>query len=118
MAVLLALVSALSWGSGDFLAGRLSRREHVIVVVAWTQLVGLSATVALALGSGQAWPGLGAMWPALVAGAVGPVALGCFYRGLAIGTMSVVAPVSATAVVVPVIAGLATGDDPSAAPLA
>jgi drug/metabolite transporter (DMT)-like permease len=50
-----------------------------------------------------------------VAGAVGPVALGCFYRGLAIGTMSVVAPISATAVAVPVVAGLATGDEPGQA---
>src|SRR5690348_4729404 len=115
MAILLALASALSWGTGDFLGGRLSRRERVIVVLAWSQLVGLLAALVYLLASGDHWPGWSEMWPALIAGAVGPLALSCFYRGLAIGTMSVVAPISATAVVVPVVAGVATGDRPGAA---
>jgi drug/metabolite transporter (DMT)-like permease len=115
MAVVLALASGLSWGSGDFIAGRLSRRERVLVVLAWTQLIGLVAAAVLLPVVGDPWPGIAEMWPALIAGAVGPLALGCFYRALAIGTMSVVAPISATAVAVPVIAGLATGDRPGAA---
>jgi drug/metabolite transporter (DMT)-like permease len=41
------------------------------------------------------------------------VALGCFYRALAIGTMSVVAPISATAAAVPVLVGLIEGERPS-----
>ncbi len=96
------------------MAGRLSRHERVLVVLAWTQLVGLGAVVVLLVASGEPFPGWGEMWPALLAGAVGPVALGCFYRGLAIGTMSVVAPISATSVVVPTVAGLMSGDRPSA----
>jgi drug/metabolite transporter (DMT)-like permease len=40
------------------------------------------------------------------------VALGAFYRGLAIGTMSVVAPISATAAAVPVLVGVAEGERP------
>jgi drug/metabolite transporter (DMT)-like permease len=47
-----------------------------------------------------------------VAGLVGLAAL---FRGLAIGTMGVVAPLSSTAVAVPVIVGVATGERPSAA---
>ena len=42
------------------------------------------------------------------------VGLGALYRGLAVGSMSVVAPISATAVIVPVVVGVATGDRPSA----
>jgi drug/metabolite transporter (DMT)-like permease len=42
------------------------------------------------------------------------VALGAFYRALAIGTMSIVAPISATGVALPVIVGIATGDRPNA----
>jgi len=118
VAVVLALASALSWGSGDFIAGRLSRREQVLVVLAWTQLVGLVGVAVLVVAVGDDWPGLPEMWPALIAGAVGPLALGCFYRGLAIGTMSIVAPISATAVVVPVVAGVTTGDRPDAAAVA
>ncbi|HEX6388377.1 MAG TPA: DMT family transporter, partial [Solirubrobacteraceae bacterium] len=118
MAVILALASALSWGTGDFLAGRLSRREQVLVVLVWTQLVGLLSAAIYLLAASDSWPGFAEMWPALVAGAVGPLALGCFYRGLAIGTMSVVAPISATAVIVPVVAGLTSGDRPGAAAIA
>lgn len=118
MAVLLALLSAVSWGTGDFLGGRLSRRERVIVVLTWSQGVGLLAAGVYVLVSGEAWPGLAELWPALVAGSAGAVALACFYQALAVGTMSVVAPISATAVAVPVAVGLSTGDDPGAASLA
>lgn len=50
-------------------------------------------------------------WAAL-AGTAGIVALAAFYRGLAIGTMSVVAPISATAAAVPVLVGVAEGERP------
>ena len=36
------------------------------------------------------------------------------YRGLAVGSMSIVAPVAATAPVVPVLAGVALGEPPTA----
>jgi drug/metabolite transporter (DMT)-like permease len=55
------------------------------------------------------WTAVG--WAAL-AGSAGIVALGAFYRALAIGTMSVVAPISATAAAVPVLVGLAEGERP------
>jgi drug/metabolite transporter (DMT)-like permease len=43
----------------------------------------------------------------------GTAGLAAFYRGLAIGTMSIVAPVSAGGAAVPVVVGLATGESPS-----
>jgi drug/metabolite transporter (DMT)-like permease len=52
------------------------------------------------------------VWGA-VAGAVGAIALGCFYTALARGTMGVVAPIAATGVVVPVAVGIAEGESPS-----
>ncbi len=55
------------------------------------------------------WSAVG--WASL-AGSAGIVALGAFYRALAIGTMSVVAPISATAAAVPVLVGLAEGERP------
>jgi drug/metabolite transporter (DMT)-like permease len=45
-----------------------------------------------------------------IAGVCGLTALGAFYKALSIGTMSIVAPISATGVALPVIVGLATGD--------
>jgi drug/metabolite transporter (DMT)-like permease len=51
----------------------------------------------------------------LAAGGTTAIGLTALYRGLAIGPMSLVAPISAGGVIVPVIVGLATGDQPSAA---
>ncbi len=42
------------------------------------------------------------------------IALTSFYRALAIGTMSIVAPLSATGAGVPVLVGLASGERPAA----
>jgi drug/metabolite transporter (DMT)-like permease len=59
-------------------------------------------------------PSLRAILASLGAGAAGATALGCFYRALATGTMSVVAPISATGVALPVVVGVLTGDALSA----
>ena len=45
-----------------------------------------------------------------IAGVAGLSALGAFYKALSIGTMSIVAPISATGVALPVLVGLAGGD--------
>ena len=50
----------------------------------------------------------------LGSGLFGIAALMAFYRALAIGTMSIVAPVASTGVALPVLVGLATGDQPGA----
>jgi drug/metabolite transporter (DMT)-like permease len=57
-------------------------------------------------------PGAEIAWAAL-AGAFGCVGLFAFYRGLASGAMSIVAPIAGTAAVIPVVYGLARGDDAS-----
>jgi drug/metabolite transporter (DMT)-like permease len=59
----------------------------------------------------EAPPAAAVGWAAF-AGSAGIVALGAFYRALAIGTMSVVAPISATGAAVPVLVGLAEGERP------
>ncbi len=46
------------------------------------------------------------------AGAAAVGALGAFYRALAVGTMSIVAPIAALGVVVPVVVGLIGGEAP------
>ena len=69
-----------------------------------------SAVLAIILATGEPFPGTRAVILSMVAGIGGVVALGCFYRALAIGTMSIVAPISATGVTLPVVVGIATGD--------
>lgn len=51
---------------------------------------------------------------AFLGGAAGMGALAAFYTALATGTMSVVAPIAALGVVVPVAVGLARGEEPGA----
>ncbi len=116
MAVVLALLSSLLWGTADYLGGSATRRLPALAVVLLSQLAALVCLVPLALvtdADPAAVLGLG-----VVAGVVGPLALLAFYRALALGTMGVVAPVAALGVAVPVVAGLAAGESPGRAALA
>ena len=114
LAVALAVGSAVSWGLADFLGGLQSRRLAVLSVLLASQATGLVVSAVLVIGTGEPMPELGDLLPAILAGAAGAAALGAFYAGLAIGTMSIVAPISATGAALPVIVGIATGDRPSA----
>ena len=110
MAVVLALCSAVVYGAADFLGGLASRKAPVFGVVALSQLAGLVALLALLpwLGGPVTLADLG--WGA-AAGIVGSTGLVVFFRALATGVMSVIAPVTAvTAAAVPVLAGLLLGN--------
>ena len=106
LAVALAFASSLCWGTADFMGGLQSRRQPAgHRPAAWPRWPAVALAVALVLGSGDAFPALGPAALAIGAGAAGCAALAAFYRGLAIGTMSIVAPVSATGAAVPVLVG-------------
>jgi drug/metabolite transporter (DMT)-like permease len=111
-AVALALASSLCWGTADFIGGLQARRRPLITVLLLSQVAAVAIAVALVVGSGDALPEPGAAALAFGAGAAGCAAIAAFYRGLAIGTMSIVAPVSAAGAIVPVLAGLADGERP------
>jgi drug/metabolite transporter (DMT)-like permease len=111
----LALAASLSWGVGDFLAGLSSRRLQVLTVLVVSQAAGLTSLAVLVAVNGEGPPGARYLLYAALAGIAGAVGLAALYRGLAVGSMSVVAPISATAAVIPVVAGLVTGERPSAA---
>lgn len=114
MAAALALLSSLLWGTADFLGGTASRRLEALRVLLVSQAVALVGLVPLVLVLSPE-VSADAIVPALVAGVIGPAALLCFYRALALGTMGVVAPIAALGVVVPVVAGLVAGEEPSVA---
>jgi drug/metabolite transporter (DMT)-like permease len=114
LAVALGLSSALCWGLADFLGGLQSRTVRVLAVLLVSQAAGLIA-IAVALAIAQPdLPPVCDLWPPAAAGLAGALALSAFYRALAIGTMSIVAPISSTGAALPVIVGIATGDRPSA----
>jgi len=108
-----ALASSLCWGVSDFVGGLQSRRLPVFVVLLVSQGAALATATVVAVAAGDAVPSPGRILFGMAAGAAGVLALACFYRALAIGTMSIVAPIAATGVVVPVIVGMATGERPS-----
>ena len=110
-AVAIALAAALSWGVADFVAGLQSRRNGVLTVLVWVQGAGILTVLAAIALTGEPWPDGRTLLLSVAAGIAGLGALGAFYRALAIGTMSIVAPISATGVTLPVVVGLATGDD-------
>ncbi len=109
----LALLGAMSWGTGDFFGGLASRRAHVLTVLVVSQAVGLVGVAAWALASGDAPPGIGDTLPAAGAGAAGAAGLAALYRGMAIGAMGIVAPISAVSPAVPLGVDLLRGDAPA-----
>ncbi len=110
MAVVLALSSAVVYGAADFLGGLASRRTSVFGVVALSQVVGLVALLALLPWLGGPVGAADLAWGA-AAGLAGAAGLVVFFRTLARGVMSVIAPVTAvTAAAVPVLVGLVGGE--------
>lgn len=108
----------MCWGLADFLGGLQSRRHAVATVLLVSEVAGLGPVVLYVALSGAAAPAWVHLWPAAAGGAAGVVALGAFYRALATGTMSIVAPISATGAIVPLAVGIADGDRPGALRLA
>lgn len=113
MAILLALAASLAWGSSDYLGGQQSRRWSLWSVIVVSQAAGLVGCLVVVAVHGTPAPSLVRLVPAMLAGASGAVSIACFYHALAIGTMSIVAPVSATSAAVPVIVGMVSGERPS-----
>lgn len=119
MPYLLALVSAGVLGVADFLGGVATRRTGafaVVVVLQSTALLALLALVPLLPAGIPTWTD--AAWSA-GAGVAGTVGIGFLYHGLATGSMSVVAPVTAVvSASLPVVVGMLLGERPTALQLA
>ncbi len=114
MSVAIALVAAIVYGSSDFLGGLASRRTSTVSVVIWSQAVGMVLLAGiLPLFGGHALPA-DVAWGALC-GVAGAIAIAALYRGLAIGTMGVVSPISAVlGASIPLLYGLIfRGEHPS-----
>jgi drug/metabolite transporter (DMT)-like permease len=114
MAVLLGVLVAASFGSGDFLGGRASRRAPTLTVLMAAQTTAvLGAIVVCVFVSARVEPHdivFGAL-----AGSVSIVGIGLLYHGLSVGRMGVVAPLTAlVASSLPVAWGVANGERPSA----
>ncbi len=111
--VVLAGLSGLVWGVGDFAGGKATQRAGALPVVLVSKLASLPllAVYLLLLPAPLDAGSLG--WGAL-AGVFGALGVVVFYRALSAGAMTVVAPVtSVTSAAIPVVVGLAGGERPS-----
>jgi uncharacterized membrane protein len=111
--IVLAGMAATVFGVSDFMGGTAARRVPSAVVAMLAQLAGLLALglvlvvlPATVLPSALGW--------GLLAGLAGGIGVPLLYRGLAVGPMNVVAPLTAlTSAAVPVVAGALFGERPS-----
>lgn len=109
--IVLALLSAGVWGSGDFLGGVASRRAHAFHVLLAAALAGVIFLSLLAWSTGESWPDTSGLTYAVGAGAAGALGIAALYRGLAGGSAATVAPTAAvvTAIVPVVVSAILVG---------
>jgi drug/metabolite transporter (DMT)-like permease len=110
MSVVFVLPAAVTYGVADFAGGLAGRRTSVVTVTAGAQFFGLVVLVPVVLlvpGTlSAAALGIGAL-----AGIAGAAGLLLYFRGLAVGPMGVVAPLSAVVGAgLPLLIGIAGGE--------
>jgi drug/metabolite transporter (DMT)-like permease len=118
LAIVFSLASSLAWGLSDFLGGLTTRRQPLLTVLVLSQGVALLVLLAAIAGGAPVEHDRAATLWAAGSGIIGLVGLAAFYRALSIGTMSIVAPVTATGTIVPVVVGMLSGERPGALQLA
>jgi len=112
-AVALALGASLTWGVADFFGPLKGRTYGALRVLFYVQLGGLVAIAAVVAVRGKG-PADSAALLAVPAAVSGTLGLYAYYRGMAVGAMSIVAPIAGISAVVPVTFGIVTGERPSA----
>ncbi|GAA3474436.1 DMT family transporter [Nonomuraea roseola] len=101
------------YGTADFCGGLATRRSRVLSVVALSQIAGFALVLAMMPVLPGAASEAALSW-GLGAGVAGAAGLVLFYRALAAGVMSVVAPTTAvTSAALPVLFGLVSGERPA-----
>jgi uncharacterized membrane protein len=113
LAIALALAANLAYGVSDFLGGLKSRSLPLLSVLLVPQGAALAIIAAVVVVGGTS-PPVDHLHYGVLAGVGEAIGVAALYRGLAIGTMSVVTPLGATAPVVAVGIGIALGEAPSA----
>ncbi|MDP9384058.1 MAG: DMT family transporter [Actinomycetota bacterium] len=110
MAVALALLTSIAYGSSNYLGPRLARGAPVFVLLIAGQSCSLALSALVVAGQGDAVPAGDAVAAALVAGLGNAFGLVLFYRAAATGPLSIVTPIGALGAAVPVAYGLSQGE--------
>lgn len=111
-AIALALGASLSWGFADFFGPLKGRTYGALRVLVYVQLGGL-VTIAIIVAVRGRGPADAAVLLAIPAALSGTLGLYAYYRGMAVGAMSIVAPIAGISAVIPLTVGFLSGDRPS-----
>ena len=104
------LLSALSFGAGDFAGATAARRAGALAVVAGAHGIGLVALLVATAAIRPALPDVSAALTGVAAGVAGAIGLAALYRGMAIGSMGLITALSgAGSLAVPLVAGALLG---------
>jgi drug/metabolite transporter (DMT)-like permease len=111
-AIALALGASLTWGLADFFGPLQGRVLGALRTLVYVQLGGLAGIAVIVAVRGKGLDDSAALLaiPAAISGTLG---LFAFYRGIAVGAISIVAPIAGISAIVPVVVGIASGDRPS-----
>jgi drug/metabolite transporter (DMT)-like permease len=93
--IVFGLLSAASWGAGDFSGGLASKRSNVYSVIVTSQIIGAVLLFCSALVFAEKFPVIDHLVWGAIAGMAGAIGLVALYRALASGRMGVAAPISA-----------------------
>jgi drug/metabolite transporter (DMT)-like permease len=119
LSIFYGIVSAATWGAGDFLGGLATKRTSPYRVLFLGQLSGLILFFILALITGETYPLPSDIFWAVAASLLGVAGLVFLYRALAGGQMTIAAPVSALfSALIPVVFAIITTGLPSITTLA
>ncbi|GAA3203690.1 DMT family transporter [Dactylosporangium siamense] len=115
LSLVFAVTSALIWGAGDFAGGKASQRTNSFGIALVAELAGIPLVIGWLLVTRPGLPTVADLAWGAAAGVLGNAGLVVFYRGLAGGAMSIVAPLTATTTAaVPLLLGLVLDRRPSA----
>ena len=116
-AIVLALGASLTWGLADFFGPLQGRKLGALRTLVYVQLGGLLG-IAIIVAARAKGPKDAVALLAIPAAISGSLGLFAYYRGIAVGAISVVAPIAGVSALIPVVVGIASGESPSAPQLA
>ena len=110
LAAALALTTSLCYGVSNFVGPSLSRGLPVYPVLIAGQVVAFAVSGTVLAVTQAELPGGTVVLAAAAAGLGNAFGLICFYRAASLGPLSIVTPIGSLAVLLPVAAGLASGE--------
>ncbi|WP_457552031.1 EamA family transporter [Desulfobacula sp.] len=108
--ITLSIFACFGWGIADFIGGVKSRSIPTLSILMISSLTGTFLLGLVLLFLDIPFPNDPNLFWALPAGVIGIAAMFLLYQSLAVGTMSILAPISATGVILPVLWGIFFGD--------